>query len=499
MKTQSFVFLLVLLGISISLQAQWVQLGQDIDGEAAYDNSGRSVSLSGDGSIVAIGAYNNDGTGSSSGHVRVFKEVNGTWEQIGEDIDGEAAGDQSGRSVSLSADGNILSIGADNNDDNGDFSGHVRVFQNIDNTWMQLGNDINGDNISDHLGYSVSLSADGTLLAIGVPYDDNSGNNSGKVKVYQNVNEDWVQLGVDILGVFANDRFGWSVSLSDDGTTVAAGAPYSDENGADAGQVRVFRLIDGDWEQQGEAINGEEEENNFGYSVSLNNDGNTVAVGAIGYSNNGLFFGQVRVYQYIDNTWVQLGQNLDGEAVYDGFGGSVCLNATGTVVAAGAAGNDGNGTSSGHVRVFQLIDTTWIQVGADIDGEAPLDGSGKALALNDDGSIVAIGAAGNADNGPDAGHVRVYQNTYLDVPEFLSEDMHLYPNPTSGILYFEFTGAGQDLKIDVYESLGKTYNINHKISLGSLIELDVSHLPQGLYYIRVQMSENLFTKRLIKE
>ena len=49
-----------------------MQLGEDIDGEAADDESGRSVSLSADGNIVAIGAYRNDGNGSNSGHVRVY-------------------------------------------------------------------------------------------------------------------------------------------------------------------------------------------------------------------------------------------------------------------------------------------------------------------------------------------------------------------------------------------------------------------------------------------
>ena len=59
-------------GADIDGKVRWVQLGADIDGVAVYDSSGRSVSLSADGSIVAIGAGGNDGTGSNSGHVRVY-------------------------------------------------------------------------------------------------------------------------------------------------------------------------------------------------------------------------------------------------------------------------------------------------------------------------------------------------------------------------------------------------------------------------------------------
>lgn len=83
----------------------WVQIGQDIDGESAEDLSGYSISLSDNGLRVAIGAAFNDGNGIDSGHVRVyqFSSGSGLWEQMGQDIDGEAPGDLSGFSVSLSS------------------------------------------------------------------------------------------------------------------------------------------------------------------------------------------------------------------------------------------------------------------------------------------------------------------------------------------------------------------------------------------------------------
>ena len=105
----------------------------DIDGEAQYDYLGQSVSLSSDGSVVAIGAHGNDGNGTSAGHVRVYQNtgLNGDWTQVGADIDGEAAVDRSGRSVSMSSDGTRVAIGATQNDGiGGAFNniGHVRVF-----------------------------------------------------------------------------------------------------------------------------------------------------------------------------------------------------------------------------------------------------------------------------------------------------------------------------------------------------------------------------------
>jgi hypothetical protein len=79
--------------------------------------------------VVAIGADANDGNGNDSGHVRVYNTDGTTWTQVGADIDGEAADDRSGRSVSLSADGTVVAIGATNNSGNGSNSGHVRVFK----------------------------------------------------------------------------------------------------------------------------------------------------------------------------------------------------------------------------------------------------------------------------------------------------------------------------------------------------------------------------------
>ena len=126
--------------------SSWIQLGNDIDGEAADDRSGYSVSLSSDGNTVAIGAYCNDGNGSDAGHVRIYNFNGSSWIQLGNDIDGEAAGDdRSGYSVSLSSDGNTVAIGAYRNDGNGSDAGHVRIYNFNGSSWIQLGNDIDGE------------------------------------------------------------------------------------------------------------------------------------------------------------------------------------------------------------------------------------------------------------------------------------------------------------------------------------------------------------------
>ena len=289
--------------------ANWQMLGLPILGEASNDYSGTSVSLSADGTTVAIGAPFNAGNGSYSGHVRVYSYSSNTWSQLGGDIDGEASDDNSGRSVSLSADGTTVAIGAPYNDGiNGSDRGHVRVYKynSTSNAWTQLGGDIDGEAYNDESGFYVSLSSHGTTVAIGAYANKGTSTNQydykGHVRVYKYISTSntWTQLGEDINGEASMDLSGVSVSLSGDGTTVAIGAPYNDGiNGQNSGHVRVYKYISNAWTQLGGDIDGETADDESGRSVSLNNDGTTLAIGALYNDGNGIDSGSVRVYNLV--------------------------------------------------------------------------------------------------------------------------------------------------------------------------------------------------------
>ncbi|MBK8699287.1 MAG: choice-of-anchor D domain-containing protein [Saprospiraceae bacterium] len=395
----------------------WTQHGLDIDGEANDDFSGYSVSISADGSTVAIGALYNAGGGITRGHVRVY-QFNGTnWTQQGADIDGEANNDNSGISVSISADGSTVAIGAPYNAGGGSSRGHVRVYQFNGTTWTQQGVDIDGEADYDNSGWSVSISADGSTVAIGARSNAGNGSSSGHVRVYQFNGTTWTQQGLDIDGEAISDLSGYSVSISADGSTVAIGATLNDGNGPNSGHVRVYQFNGTTWTQQGADIDGEADNDFSGWSVSISADGSTVAIGARSNDGNGSNSGHVRVYQFNGTTWTQQGLDIDGEAISDQSGFSVSISADGFTVAIGARSNAGNGSGSGHVRVYGWNGTTWTQQGADIDGEAISDQSGNSISISADGSTVAIGAPFNDGNGSNSGHVRVYQSYCGGDPE----------------------------------------------------------------------------------
>ena len=430
----------------------WSQFGQDLLGLLPNDASGASVALSSDGLIVAIGDIFHDPTiagtlATDAGRVRVYKYnlTNSMYEKYGQDIIGRAAGDWAGFVVALSSDGKIVAIGAPyaNVTNSGNptaiDTGHVLVYKyhDIDTTWKQLGPDINtsaiGLTTNDKFGYSVSLSDDGKIVAVGVPNRDPQLLDAGGVFVYR-YNETlntWPQLGTIIKGEAADDGYGYSVSLSSDGKVLAIGAPKNDSlidniTQSNTGHVRVFKynetLTTPNWTKIGQDIDGEATLDGSGSWVSLSSDGTIVAISAP--QNNPTLAlvdaGQVRIYKYnsATNLWNQIGQDIDGVAAGDQAGSyqSVSLNALGNIVAIGAVFNDTTSSNSGHVRIYMYdsANNLWNKIGADINAETlATKQSGYSVSLSDSGFMVAVGAPFNAPGdsyvGSNAGRVRVYE------------------------------------------------------------------------------------------
>ncbi|NBS29748.1 MAG: hypothetical protein EBS76_04365 [Actinobacteria bacterium] len=401
----------------------WVQVGADIDGEAASDNSGQALALSSNGLRIAVGAEGNDGVnGTNSGHVRVFDLVNGAWVQKGSDLDGEAEGDGFGDSLDLSSDGRRLVVGANGNDGNGIDSGHVRVFEWVGTSvgggpiswsWVQIGTDIDGEVAGDKSGSAVAISSDGSRVVVGAPTADGvSGTESGHVRVFDWDGSSWVQVGSDIDGESAGDRSGSAVAISSDGARIAVGAHNNDgSNGTNSGHVRVFDWDGSSWVQVGSDIDGEAAQDSSGSAIALSSNGSRIAVGAEFNDGGGSSSGHVRVFDWNGAAWAQVGADVDGQAGQRlGAELSLAIAGDGVRFAIGTGFADTlNGSMSGHVRVFDWDGSSWVQVGADIDGDAEFDFSGLATALSDDGSRVASGALSNdGANGANSGHARVF-------------------------------------------------------------------------------------------
>ena len=480
----SFFFILIFSWFTVYGQP-WTQIGQDIEGHAESDKLGYSVSLNSDGSVIAVGA---PADAFHLGYVKILQNINGTWTQIGENIYGTDDGDEFGHSISLNSDGSIVAIGASSNMYGIiPYAGYVRIFENINGTWTQIGEDINGESAHDGSGSSISLNSDGTIIAIGAGGNDGNGNYSGHVRVFENNNGTWEQKGQDIDGEAPEDSFGFKVSINSDGKIVSASGPGNDDNGKNSGHVRVFKNINNKWEQIGQDIDGEYIDDHSGISLSLNSNGLIVAIGS--ETNDGAWYnsGHVRVYQYIDETWNQIGTDIEG--LYDEHMGiSVSLNSKGSIVAMGSY--------FCCVRVYENISGNWIQIGSDIEPEYSGTFFGFSLSLNFDGFHVASGAYRNPGNGNmAAGQARVFNFNPVNVADQNMNKISIYPNPAQDIIHFEF----QDNSIKniiVFGISGK--KLFEKRCNSKTEKINITGFNKGLYFVSVYNGKNIYTERFIK-
>ena len=216
----------------------------------------------------------------------------------------------------------------------------------------------------------------------------------------------WDQVGSDIEGLDADDRLGWDVATSADGSIVAVSSVRYDNPRSNVGLVQVFEFGSGSWTQLGSNFVGSQENNNFGSSVALSSDGSTLAIGASCSDGSGASSscsGEVQVFSYSSGSWTQVGSDIEGSAG-EGLGFDVAISSDGTRVAAGAPWADLAGTNDGLVRVYEYSGGSWSQLGSDVNGEASGDLFGRSVDINSSGSSFVAGGPGNTS---DVGHARV--------------------------------------------------------------------------------------------
>ena len=163
--------------------------------------------------------------------------------QLGNDINGESGkGENFGGSISLDMHGDRVAVGDPKNDGGGSNAGHARVYEYSSGSWSQLGADIDGESAGDLFGGSVSIDSDGSHVAIGAEENDGAGSNAGYVRVLEYNGTRWREVGYDIDGDGVGDLFGSAVSIDSDGDGVAIGGPGEDA----IGYAAIFNPIDDD-------------------------------------------------------------------------------------------------------------------------------------------------------------------------------------------------------------------------------------------------------------
>jgi len=435
------------------------QIGMPVVGKDVDVQFGYSVALSADGTVMAVGSRYVDDNGARSGEVRVFILVppqkdkrdkdqsgigtEGTWEQLGKSIKGRNEADQFGFCVALSNDGLTLAASEPGYDGSaGDRSGNVRVFRydsgkpklyETGGSWTKIG-DISGEDSTALFGVSISLDGDGTRLAIGAPYHDSDAldalgeplRKAGRVRVFEYEGTEWKRLGQPLDGTSPSDWFGWSVSISSAGNTLAAGAIRN----ISGGYVRVFELEENDdassvkWNQLGEDLHSISQEKEtrmdirYGHSVSLSDNGGRIVVGSPNVDNEGVLnAGMAIIYERSPdsaqtNVWSILGDAIFGRKDGSELGWDVAISGDATTVVLGSPGDSMVKKNAGSVSVYR-----WSDAGLAWESSKPLyndeeEGNfGFSVDMSADGSVVGVGSpAQNGDDSTGSAEVFLYED-----------------------------------------------------------------------------------------
>lgn len=474
-----------------NINNSWVQVGQSINGEFPSGKIGSNLSISSDGSIIAIG----NGQTNATGYIRVYRNVNNSWTQIGEDLVGVGSIDHFGVSVDLSSDGSIVAVGA-----NGTSKGYVGIYENISDTWVQIGQNIEGESLGDFSGETISLSSDGSIIAIGARQNSGDGLSRGHVRIFQNINNTWTQIGQDINGINDFEQFGGRVVLSSDGLSVAISAISK--------YVRVFNYISGTWIQKGQEFISPGLFNDYGIGLDISIDGSLLVIGEPNFDS---FNGKATIYKMINNYWVELG-NIIGDNNGQQHGYSVNLSSDDLILSIGTPRDiDNNSETTGSCRIFSInefifsipalneviddilgntnnVNVTAEQLNSINSVSGAIDGVNYTTAL-DNGTFVD-------ENSPTAAEIQFIidqVNASLSVQENDVLEFKLFPNPTKNQFTIEFNPFVELELVVIYNTLGQVV-LTSKEAI-----VNTSKLASGFYVVKLITNKGKVSIQLIKE
>jgi hypothetical protein len=320
---------------------------------------------------------------------------------------GSSAGSNMGRCVAINDNGNIVA---------GSQPGNIRITVASHDNITSYG--FISDSGAVALGYDLSMNSAGTRIVY------SRSNSSGQILVKDfTAPATWLQIGQTLtLGSFPIP-----MSMNGIGNIFIVSSPLSTINGyTNSGVSRVYELVGSTWTQKGDVLKGSFDERS-GSSNSINKAGDIIAIGAPYASTNITQIGSVSTFEWISNTWTKKGSILVGDEVGSRFGGEVCLNYAGDVLAIGAPNKINANGSRGCVYIYEWVDTDWVQMGQTIVPSVTTNDSfGWSLSLNENGNILLIGDySDDSDAYPtsDQGSISVYQwdgsNWILNIPRVL--------------------------------------------------------------------------------
>ncbi|MFK8054489.1 MAG: T9SS type A sorting domain-containing protein [Saprospiraceae bacterium] len=443
-------------------------------GNGDGDRFGATVSLSNNGTRIAVMAPDNGRFGTGSPQAEVYELQGGSWVKLGNTftdyftspLDEEAT-------ITLSGGGTTVATGepAFNTVQNLS-TGRIVTSRYGTSGWATIGDELNGIYRDAQLGKKIALLTNGTQMMTANFGGDENDRRGAFNRVLTTT--EWITVGTQPILQSTGEESLSGIALSEQGLVVGMGL----NKGVTApGEVQFFQFT-ADWVSRG-SITGSANGDGFGESIAMGSNGNIIAIGAP-YDGNG----KVRVY---DDRRDQIGSTIDAPAGDQTFGYSLDISEDGNTLAIGAPANDPTNVGMGNAYVYELVNGDWALTYT-FRGTVMGEQVGQSISISDDGMHLAIGRPGfEAAGQSDAGQVDVY---VLDGSTSTSEEavleLQAYPNPTSAELHIEGLPQGEST-IFIRDAIGRLVMTATNVT-GTV---NVAGISNGYYLLEVQSTEGV--------
>jgi hypothetical protein len=385
-----------------------------------------------------------------------------------------------GSPIAISDDGIFMIMGAYSNSNSGKLNvGAAYIFKKDGSTWSEQAKLIASDGITlDCFGFSVAMSGDGSVVAIGSYSNDNSsGANSGAVYIFKQINNVWSQQ-VKLISenIWNNDNFGYSLAMSSDGNTLAVSSiNYYDTNNPSItshGAVYVFINSGLSWSQEAKLLASDKASTDrFGNSISMSSDGNLILIGAkLDNNERGSDCGSAYIFRKTQSTWSQEKKLIASDgASYDWFGSSVALSKNGLFALIGAPKNtNAKGSEAGAAYIFINSGNDWtLQQKLIPDTIGVKSYAGSVVTIDQVGQVAVIGACYDTNSrGTQVGDAFVFTRT----GNSWNEKGSLVPGNSNG--YAHFANSAQLSYDGSFVVIGARETYENTLAVGSAYIFD---------------------------
>ena len=352
-----------ILASNAQAQLSATELDRLIAGDPSNSDAfGWSVDVDGDRAVIGAPKDDAEGIGANTGSAYVFVRNPQTGEWVQEDklvMQGQAAGDEFGTSVAISGDTIVVGAPQDDATTGSWLHGSAHVFTLEEGNWdsgVELLTDTPDTSETQYGNYGISVDIDGDTLVVGVAYDSEQGAASGSSFVFERTGQTWSEVQKLLPGAGADQNFGWSVGI--DQMTIIVGAPHWTSSGV--GEAYVHTRSSGVWPVNGTQLLPADNlaTDNFGWSVAIAGDQAVVGARFDDDAINGQDAGSITIFERSSGIWSN-GSKLtasSGEA-NDQFGFDVATN--GEAVMVGAIQN--GSFNRGSVYLFSDPGSGWTE------------------------------------------------------------------------------------------------------------------------------------------